>query len=135
MFIYIINVFIVKPVYKDNHGNLKMVKMIYIFINQWENYAVLIDSDLLYRGALQVSFGFYTSYLLNLISPDNVRMLFIYSALILFEQSNCTDWIIFLMYYIAFAVMLRLSINWKSIKKRVFTFWFNTRENALILLI
>jgi hypothetical protein len=52
MFIYIINVFIVKPVYKDNHGNLKMAKMIYIFINQWENYAVFIDSDLLYRGAL-----------------------------------------------------------------------------------
>jgi hypothetical protein len=37
--------------------------------------------------------------------------------------------------YAKFAVMLRLSINWKSIKKRVFTFWFNTRENALILLI
>jgi hypothetical protein len=34
--------------------------------------------------------------------------------------------------YAKFAVMLRLSINWKSIKKtRVFTFWFNTRENAL----
>jgi hypothetical protein len=37
------------------------------------------------------------------------------------------------------AVMLRLSINWKSPppkkQQRVFTFWFNTRENALILLI
>ena len=37
--------------------------------------------------------------------------------------------------FIFYAGILRLSINWKSIKKRVFTFWFNTRENALILLI
>jgi hypothetical protein len=33
--------------------------------------------------------------------------------------------------YAKFAVMLRLSINWKSMKN---VFWFNTRENALILL-
>ena len=40
-----------------------------------------------------------------------------------------------LFWFRANAVMLRLSFNWKSINKRVFTFWFNTRENALILLI
>jgi hypothetical protein len=39
-----------------------MVKMIYIFINQRENYAVFIDSGLLHRGALYVSFGFYTCF-------------------------------------------------------------------------
>jgi hypothetical protein len=40
-----------------------------------------------------------------------------------------------LFWFRARAVLIRLSINWKSIKKRVFTFWFNTRENAWILLI
>jgi uncharacterized protein YqhQ len=51
---------------------------------------------------------------------------------------DCTDWIIFLMYYILYSfrshvkVVHQLKIHEK---KSVFAFWFNTRENALILLI
>jgi hypothetical protein len=105
-----------------------MVKMIYIFINQRKIMLSLLTAICYIEVPFRLVLGFIpvSKTRINWIwylPTMYVCYLFILHSFYLSSEIALTGlYFLCIIYYIAFAVMLRLSINWKSIKKTCFYF-------------